>query len=109
MDNYKAKIEKIYEDLSNKESEITSLKKEIKEVNNRQKTDNASLRANYLSVLIIGFFYLFFKDFGSFTVADFVVTPVVATAVLSVITFLFFFKDILFYSKSLTMKIINKS
>ena len=108
MDNYKAKIEKIYEDLSKKDFEIDSLKKEIKEVDNRQRTDNANLRANYIAPLFISFFYLFLKDFGDFTVYDFVVTPIISTSVLSAITFIFFFKDILLYSRFITMKIINK-
>jgi len=109
MNNYKSKIEKIQEDLSKKETEIDSLKKKIKEMDIRQKTDNSNLRANYISVLFVSFFYLFFKDLGDFIVADFVVTPIMATTVLSVITFLFFYRDILLYSKFLTMKIVNKS
>lgn len=83
------------------------LKKEIKRLRDDFELEKSNIRANYIANFLLILSFFFWMDVGTFDLFSYTITPLISFLSTAFLIVVFYYKDLVNYSKYLIQKILG--
>ena len=98
--------EQLEKEVSELKTELTELKRNIKNIEREHEIETSNIKINYLASIMIVLTYLMFDKIGNIEAFGVTFAPIASTLIVGIFIFIFFIKEALDYGKFISRKFV---